>query len=120
MKLQTSLRLLFALLLTALLPSCVVPKTVTTKCAWCKEPITSQRYMWDQLSHGVIKTDEMGRGSQIGNAPTFADAEQIMKKDALSDAITDDTYHFCSLRCLNSYKASTGIKEQRTRNVSHE
>lgn len=42
--------------------------------------------------------------------------EQWLRKYPRSQVITDKEGHdFCSLRCKNSYLASKGIKEQRTR-----
>lgn len=65
------------------------------QCAWCKGKIASTQAM--------------------GEAPMTNERYKQWKKSMISR--DDEGHEFCSLRCLNAYKASTGIKEQRHRQI---
>jgi hypothetical protein len=78
-------------------------------------------YLWDQLSKAVVRVDAAGAvQDNLGTANTMPEAEKLMNSNARERTIMSGNYYFCSLRCVNAYNASTGIKEKRVRVISHE
>lgn len=121
MKTMHFARIALTLLATLGLASCFAPKTVSTKCAWCKEPAGTYNYLWDQIGKSVVRMEATGAVAEtLGTANTMPEAEKLMNQNVREHAIMSGNYYFCSLRCVNAYNASTGIKEKRVRVISHE
>ena len=118
---------------------CASTKTLTqrytTHCAWCKAQVANILYYYDyndgggtvfkgkdytwvykgQTQHGNV------RSVPLGQVQTWDKAKQLMIKDNLSNAYrSNDGFYFCSLRCMNAYLASKGVKEDRIRIIPHE
>ena len=96
------------------LSGCATQQSSRTACAWCKAPIENNVYSYDM----VLKTVTEQR--TIGSADTQAAANEVIRQEIAKNGISKDGYLFCSLRCLNSYTASKGVKEQRVRNITGE
>jgi hypothetical protein len=75
-------------------------------------------YVYDHVAQ-TITID--GTATCVGRAPSVDAAQDLMKKDVNSFVtVWNNGFAFCSLRCLNAYLASSGIKEQRTRIIQGE
>ncbi|MFC1668556.1 hypothetical protein ACFL1T_04155 [Chlamydiota bacterium] len=117
--------MLFVALLLILTGCETIQKKYYVKCDWCGTQIISRDYMYDTMNKNVcIATTQYGLfgdtylqpGEYVGRAETFDEAKRIMQDNALSHAATVEEGHpFCTLKCVNAYKASTGIKEERRR-----
>ncbi|MCX5753165.1 MAG: hypothetical protein NTW97_05900 [Candidatus Krumholzibacteria bacterium] len=93
----------------------------TVRCAYCKEPILDARYEIVPFIPGkyydVIRRrpDEQyvvqNKNKDQALSSIEGDAERLMR----SVVIVEDGDYFCSLRCVNAYHASQGIKEERKR-----
>ena len=113
-------RIVFAVAVTAILAmaGCVSFHTYSVRCAWCSSPIMQRTYAYDMVAQTIAVS---GTATFIGRAPNVDAAQDVMKKDVNSFVTAwHDQFAFCSLRCLNAYLASTGIKEQRTRIIQGE
>lgn len=107
------------------------PYAVQKKCAWCKAQIVNCHYEIIPVAFTHrLQVRISGRGTyddtaNIGYASTYEDAVKLCEQHALmitggTFGITKGGVTFCSLRCLNAYEASTGIKEQRIRIIEGE
>lgn len=118
---------LLALVLPIALTGCATTQIHTVKCAWCKEPIVTSQYTYDPLSKNVY--DYSSDPSTpiatphpviLGTANSQSEADALIQKNIAKAGISCDGFTFCSLKCVNAYQASKGVKEQRFRNVSGE
>jgi len=97
---------------------------VQRKCAWCKSQIVNLRYsIYDvrAYDHYLVKRGD----KELGTVQTYDEAVKLCEQDALQSSggsfgIIKDGVTYCSLRCLNAYEASTGIKEKRVRIIEGE
>ena len=107
------------------------PYAVQKKCAWCTSQIVNCQYeinpipMSRRMQVKISGRDVFDDTAVVGYASSYEDAIKLCEQDALRTAggtfgIVKDGFTFCSLRCLNAYEASTGIKEQRIRNIDGE
>ena len=102
-----------------------IQKKYYVKCDWCGSQIITRDYFYDTMnknvtiahtSYGLFGEPYTGPGEFIGQAENFQQAQRVMQNEALSHAATVKEGHpFCTLKCLNSYEASKGIKEERRR-----
>lgn len=107
------------------------PYAVQKKCAWCKTQIVNCHYeifpvaLTDRFQVKIAGRDTYDDTANVGYASTYEDAIKLCEQHALRTAggsfgVTKDGVTFCSLRCLNAYEASSGIKEQRIRIIEGE
>ena len=120
-------KLLLIVGISAMQAGCVTTVRRRATCAWCKGVILSRTYYYDAMTRQVSKNIPGGGmlGQDVpevlGVAPDFAQAKKMISDDLSSEiTIKYEGYFFCSLRCLNAYKASKGIKEDRIRVIPHE
>lgn len=96
------------------------------KCAWCKaftgtNYTVEDLYDWWMESHKYqVWRGEPGSGTFLGKVDSEAGARELIGKDNPPGEIVYGGMHFCSLRCLNAYKASIGVKEERYRIIPYE
>ena len=108
------------------LSGCATQQSSRTACAWCKAPIENNVYSYDMVLKSVTvlvrdpATGVIIEQRTIGSADTQAAANEVIRQEIAKNGISKDGYLFCSLRCLNSYTASKGVKEQRVRNITGE
>lgn len=96
------------------------------KCAWCKAFIGTDytvEDLYDQwlYSHEYqVWRGKPGSGTFLGKCKSEAEARELISNDNPPGEIVYAGMRFCSLRCLNAYKASIGVKEERYRIIPHE
>jgi len=125
-KRPTSLLLIFSGALV-LLSGCetYMTKSYSLSCAWCSRVIATREYNVSPSTGAVYAidgetlADPLGGKNvhqhEVGNANRES-IESITGRDLDSSVnVRYEGHSFCSLRCLNAYKASSGIKEQRQR-----
>jgi hypothetical protein len=100
-------------------------------CAWCKARI--DQYYQIKHSHSPLALDgvkdhyETYRGSGadmvcIYQGASYDQATAVIRNDGknIPGVIVREGLPFCSLRCVNAYEASKGIKEERKRIIQGE
>jgi hypothetical protein len=107
------------------LSGCVTQQVSRTSCAWCKAPIENNLYNYDVVFKTVTAFVRDSSGTVIeqrviGNADTQAAATELIRQEDAKNGISQSGYLFCSLRCLNAYTSSKGVKEERVRHIAGE
>jgi hypothetical protein len=94
-------------------------KTFSINCAWCRRTISRKEFTLTD-DHKVMFVSKRSFGTvyhrTLGQAQDYAGERRMIQQYLAQNVPCRDGGHpFCSLRCLNSYKASTDIKEDRRR-----
>lgn len=96
-------------------------------CAWCKSKIEQYYYVYNES--GTMYSVYRGgiSGTRIGARMEMFYHDEVpevinkdIKKNGIPGLIMREGMPFCSLRCVNSYEASKGIKEERKRIIKGE
>ena len=120
---MNTLRISAVVATTVLLSGCWTPRTYVSNCAWCKSAHARTGYVYCSGNKKVYVARSPGSdmpSKEIGRAKSWLDAQQMMANDCASRGFDADGYKFCSLRCINAYRASKGVQEERIRVIPHE